>query len=155
MSRLSASGIATAFALAVLLGTALAEANHRVEAQVVEAPAVQSEQSETPMGECRIRYDGLAMDRQPAAMECEHATWIARSWGGRVLRQTPQGLAEVASYEGRNDFTGVPSTEVPTSGYCRAWIAGAPLDQQPAQNDCVAARREAAARGGRVLYMPL
>lgn len=155
MSRLSASGIATAFALAVLFGSALAEADHRAEAKVAPARVAQSEQSETPMGECRIRYDGLAMDSQPVAMECEHANWIARSWGGRVMKQTAQGLTEIAVYQGRNDFTGVPSSELPRRGYCRAWIAGAPLDQQPAQGDCVVARREAAARGGRVLYMPL
>lgn len=154
MSRLSASGFATALALAALLGTAIAEADHRAEAQSAHAAMVQVTQ-ETPTGECRIRYDGLTEDRQPVAMECEHATWIARSWGGRVMRQTGQGLVEVANYNGRNDFTGVPSAELPRRGYCRAWIAGAPAAAQPAQSDCVVARRIAAERGGRVLYMPL
>lgn len=153
MSRLAASGLATAFTLAVLLGMALVEADHRVEAQTQRMPGQRV--GETPVGQCRIRYDGLAMDRQPAAMECEHANWIARSWGGRVMQQTGRGLVEIANYRGRNDFTGVPSSAVPRRGYCRAWIPGAPVSAQPAQNDCLVARRQARERGGRVIYMPL
>jgi hypothetical protein len=150
MSRLSAPGIATAFALAVLAGTAIAKAEH--PASAAQAPVVQRVE-ETPLGQCRIRYDALPMDRQPAAMECEHANWIARTWGGRVVQQTGQGLVELASYNGRNDFTGVPAADLPRNGYCRAWITGA--TDQPPESDCVVARRTAAERGGRVLYMPL
>lgn len=154
MSRLSASGFATALALAALFGMATVQAGDRAEAQARQPPIVQALQ-ETPTGQCRIHYDSLAEDRQPVAMECEHAQWIARSWGGRVMQQTGRGLVEIASYQGRNDFAGVPPTELPSSGYCRAWVAGAPASEQPAQSDCVVARHIAAERGGRVLYMPL
>jgi len=154
MSRLSASGLATAFALAVLVGTAVIDADHRAEAQATRLPVVRTF-SETPIGQCRIQYDGVTMDRQPAPMECEHANWIARSWGGHVMRRTANGLVEVASYRGRNDFSGVPSSALPRGGYCRAWVEGAALSEQPAESDCVVARHVAAERGGRVLFMPL
>lgn len=154
MSRLSASGVATAFALAVLAGTAIIDADHRAEAQSTRMPVVQTF-NQTPIGQCRINYDGVAQDRQPAAMECEHANWIARSWGGHVMRQTANGLVEVAAYQGRNDFAGVPSDALPRGGYCRAWVDGAALSEQPSESDCVVARHVAAERGGHVLYMPL
>jgi hypothetical protein len=154
MTKLAASGIATAFALVMLGGSALATLGESsVEDARVTSMSVAEPSDNTRVGQCRIQYDALAADRQPAAMECEHAHWVAQRWGGRVMEKTGDGLVESAVYNGRNDFTGVPSTDLPRAGWCRAWIEGAV--EQPAQSDCRTAERTAAAQGGRVLFMPL
>lgn len=86
-------------------------------------------------------------------MECEHADWVARRWGGAVLEKTGSGMLERARYEGRNNFAGVPTSDLPRAGWCRAWRDDAA--QQHEQSDCRTAERLAAAEGGRVLFMPL
>lgn len=154
MTKLAASGIATAFALVMVGGSAIATLQvNRVEA--ANPTTIQTTAPSDPMriGLCRIEYDGLSADRQPAPMECEHAQWVAQRWGGRVMEKTGAGTVERAVYQGRNNFFGVPANDIPRAGYCRAWIEGAA--EQPAESDCRTAERTAAAEGGRVLFMPL
>lgn len=156
MSKVRASGLATAFALVMLGGSAVAGMGQgQIQPVAYETAIVEPAVDVTALGDCRIQYDALPADRQPAAMECEHAHWVARSWGGRVMEQTSEGLVERAAYEGRNDFTGVPASALPRRGYCRAWLDNVAVDQQPEESDCRVARQVASASGGRVLYMPL
>jgi hypothetical protein len=154
MTKLAASGLATAFALVMLGGSAVADFESQSQTAAVQ-PTQVVELDQTPLGECRIQYDALAADRQPAAMECEHADWVAQRWGGRVMEKTSEGLVERAAYEGSNDFTDVPSSALPRAGWCRAWVDGREVNDQPAQSDCRMAQRIADAEGGRVLHIPL
>jgi hypothetical protein len=108
-----------------------------------------------PSGQCRIFFDHVRIDKEPPAMECEHARWLARSWGGRLVAVNGANATLVGVFKGRDDFRGVPAEALPPPGYCRAWLEGVALEQQPAYSDCVAARRIALRRGGRVLFMPL
>ncbi|MGQ0532292.1 MAG: hypothetical protein ACT4OF_06330 [Caulobacteraceae bacterium] len=156
MTKLAASGLATAFALVMLGGSAVRDFQQRTPESLAQTAQMSEPVDSTRLGQCRIHYDALAEDRQPAAMECEHAHWVAQRWGGRVMEQTGEGLVERASYDGRNDFTGVPASAVPRAGWCRAWVDdGRPIETQPEQSDCRMAQRMADAEGGRVLYMPL
>lgn len=154
MSKLSASGLATGIAIAMLVGMTVAEAPAPT-ATFTRAPLPVEASASMPNGRCQIQYDTLPEDRQPAHMECEHADWLARNWGGRVMQKTEAGMIELASYDGANDFTGVPAEALPRAGYCRVWIEGLSADVQPPQGDCRTARRVAAEQGGRVLFMPL
>ncbi len=153
MTKIAATGLATAVAIALLGGSSLGPVRAQSEPAAISAPAPRAPALD--IGQCQIRYEALAEDKQPAAMECEHAEWIAQRWGGRVMEQTREGLVERAAFEGGNDFTGVPSEALPRRGYCRAWIDGAPLEAQPEQSDCRVARTVANERGGRVLFMPV
>lgn len=137
------------------VATATAEAAEPVAIVTESALAGIPSDAVPPLGECRIWYNELPVSHQPARMECEHAHWLAQRWGGRVISNDGQDAVELAAYEGRNDFTGVPVEALPRAGYCRAWIDGEPLSVQPAQSDCREARRTATQRGGRVLFMPL
>jgi hypothetical protein len=155
MTKLAASGFATAFALLALGGSSIAAMRTEAAPVPAPAPAAYSINDQMTVGECRIHYDVLSDENQPAAMECEHADWLAQRWGGSVLEKTSDGVVERASYEGRNDFTGVPASELPRRGYCRAWLDGADVSAQPAETDCRTARQVANAQGGRVIFMPL
>lgn len=165
MNRVLSSALATSLALAIVLVGVLttaqtapssAEARPVVSAATAESavPGVPGE-ALPPDGQCRIWYDALSPAKQPAAMECEHAHWLARQWGGRVIATTGAVSVEQANYEGRNDFHGVPEAALPHRGYCRAWIEGLDASAQPAESDCRTARTQASIRGGRVLFMPL
>lgn len=157
MTKLVATFAASiAFLVAASAGADPAPATMTAQA-AVEAASLQSPVAGVPIdalprdGQCRIWYNDLPEHRQPAAMDCEHAHWTARTWGGRVITNQ----AEQAAYQGRNDFTGVPVSELPRRGYCRAWLDNVAHDAQPAQSDCRVARQIADREGGRVLHIPL
>jgi hypothetical protein len=150
MPKAIAFSIVALIALGVLGGAAELRPSTAVAA--VEAP---TPQEGAPVGRCRIRYDALAREHQPADMECRHAHWLARRWGGQVLEGAADGETAVATYGGPNDFTGVPGEALPRPGWCRAWVDGRAPEQQPRATDCREARRIAREEGGRVLFMPV
>jgi hypothetical protein len=154
-NTIAASGLATALVLALFAGGAALEASPVVPAPspaaITQSPVAGVPANALPdEGECRIWYDSVPVERQPAQMDCQHAHWLAERWGGRVI----DNQRELAAYDGRNDFTGVPASALPRPGYCRAWFDGLAVEAQPAESDCVEARR-AAHDGGRVLFMPI
>lgn len=164
MKKIAASGLFMCVALAaVLFGSATADLQTpaAAAAQPAGRAAIQNQARGVPddqlpeNGRCRIWYDQLPAYRQPAQMDCQHANWVARTWGGRVIATSGNVASEQAVYHGRNDFTGVPETSVPRAGYCRAWLSGVTEADQPAESDCRVARQLAEHRRGRVLFMPL
>lgn len=111
-----------------------------------------------PRDLCRIWFDDLPVDRQPAPMTCGRAHRVARHHGGRVIwaespRSHQDGVVASADY-GRVDLRGVPPDRLPPPGYCRVWLEGVPPDRQPPPAQCPAAERDADRMGGRLLYMP-
>lgn len=156
MTRLVASAFASALAVLALGGAGVAAVRSQpAEALPQTTMTIERAVPQLDFGQCRIHYDALSAEKQPMQMECEHAEWIARRWGGRVFEHGAGGVIERASYEGRNDFTGVPESELPRAGYCRAWLNDVAVNAQPEESDCRSARRVAHALGGRVIYMPL
>lgn len=58
----------------------------------------------------------------------------------------------VAGAQGRSARASIPPGQLPPAGACRVWYDGRPAGQQPSPTRCDVARREAAQRGGRVIY---
>ncbi len=111
-----------------------------------------------PRDLCRIWYDDLPVDRQPAAMTCGRAHRVAQHHGGRVIwaqgeRAYQDGVVASTDY-GQVDLRGIPPDRLPPPGWCRVWLDGVPPDRQPAPAQCPAAEREAERTGGRLVYMP-
>jgi len=107
---------------------------------------------------CRIWYDDLPVDRQPAPMTCGRAHRVAKHHGGRVIwarsdRAFQDGVVASTDY-GQVDLRGIPPDRLPPPGYCRVWLDGVPPDRQPEPAPCPAAEREAVRTGGRLVYMP-
>jgi hypothetical protein len=161
MKKFTLSGLIAAVGMTCLLAAAGPQEPQAAPMPVVSEPTIVSTIEGVPTealprsGECRIFFDNVAIHKQPASMECEHAHWLARSWGGRVVATEGLSATVVAEYEGRNDFTGVPSEAIPPRGYCRAWLPNVAAEFQPEASDCIVARRLAADGAGRVLFMPI
>jgi hypothetical protein len=159
MKTFAASAFAACAVMAIAVGVAGAGPRPAPVTPMIAGPAHAVESSIRGVlvdalpqaGQCRLWYDALPVDRQAAPMDCEHANWLVRTWGGRVIAHD----AELAAYQGRNDFDGVPTAALPQRGFCRAWLDDVAPDQQPAESDCLVARRIVEHAHGRVLFMPI
>lgn len=157
MRALRATALAACIATAMFVGTAGTGTQILAQPFIATPPPITSTVAGVPAdalpesGQCKLWYDALPAERQAAQMDCEHANWLARTWGGRVIGHD----RELARYEGRNDFTGVPVAALPERGFCRAWLDGVAANAQPAESDCRVARQIADRDHGRVLYIPL
>ena len=160
MKTLGVTGlVACIAAMAVLAGAAgagtqgVAQPLNVAPAPVLEPSPISGVPADAlpSRGQCKLWYDALPAERQPAQMDCEHAQWLARTWGGRVIDRDH----ERARYEDRNDFSGVPVSALPQRGFCRAWLNGVDESAQPAESDCRVARQIADREHGRVIYIPL
>ena len=152
-SLIACIALATVVTAAGAGSSDVAQARNQPPAPRVEVSTIAGVPTEAlpDLGQCKLWYDALPVDRQAAQTDCEHALWLARTWGGRVIDHN----RELARFAGRNNFSGVPIAALPARGYCRAWLGGVSPNAQPVQSDCRVARQIADRGHGRVLYMPL